>query len=580
MDASPVPPGRGLKGANPLSSAANAKAVHLGNTSNGPISGAGFDPLKKYGINEKVLRHYQNRCFITWNSCAIIAGHELVAPACSIPAEDAMAHGYHVVCNSDKHEQGEKHETSEVDFLKRIKSASDRMGISDLAIKLVTKKHIFGVIMAIPVMKVTDEDGNEVTGAKFDYTQEYDPDKITKNSYKGFAVVEPQWLTYEFDDESSMDPTSLHFYEPTYIVKPDGTKIHRSWVIRLVNKEVCDILKPTYYFGGLSLTQMLYERMWCADKIANEAPLLAMTKRLLIADGNMEQLINEPKKANLFFKAINYFRDNWSVFVKKPSAQVQQLDTSLADLTPVTMSQYQLVAAIAQIPVTKLMKNVPSGLQSTGQYEWDDYAQKLIGIQQKDIKPFIERHLELYCRSNYWENGAQRTDIDLTVEFDPIDMPKQQEKTQQASQQVQAASAMLGNGIATVAEARAFLRKTGNTFFDAIGTELPEILKKMEEAKDPEKQQQMMMQGGGMPGMEGMAGQQPSPEDMANQQNDRVFQDALASITGSQSTTTPSEGGEAPSSIFQNALSEVSENERPEASPESGSTGEGEEQMS
>ena len=511
----------------PMTAAANARAVHAGATSN-PVNSFGFDPIRKYGIDDRVLKHYMSRAFITWNSCAVIAGHELISDACSIPADDAMAHGYRVVCSSAMHHAGWRHESSEIDFLRRVRVAADRMGIDELAIRLATKTAIFGVGIAIPVMVVTDEDGNEIedeTGApaKFDYSQEYDPDRITRNSYRGFAVVEPQWLTYEFDPESSSDPTSLHFYEPTYYVKADGTKIHRSWVIRIVYKEVADILKPTYYFGGLSLTQMMYERMWCADKIANEAPLLAMTKRLLIADGNMEQLIAEPKKSNLFFRAINYFRDNFSIFVKRPGAQIQQIDTSLSDLTPVTMAQYQLAAAIAQIPVTKFLKNVPSGLQATGQYEWDDYAQKLIGIQEKWLRPFLERHFELYCRSNYWtEDGQQRRDLELTVEFAPIDLPKADDQTRLACSQIQAAATAVQNGILTVAEARAFLRKTGNSLYDGVTPQVPEILQKIEDAKDPAAQQQGGMPGmpGGMPGMPGAGGGDPNDPNAAAAQQD------------------------------------------------------------
>lgn len=538
----------------PVGAPMEQRAVHAGAVSNG-TNGFGFDPIRKYGINDRVLKHYQSRCFITWNSCALIAGHELITDACSIPAEDAMAHGYHLSCVSWTHNSGDQHEESEADFLKNVKRAATKMGIDRLAVRLCTKNAIFGTIVAIPVMKVTDEDGKDVldesgSPAKFDYSQEYDPDKITRNSYCGFSVVEPQWLTYEFDSESSMDPTSMHFYEPTYIVKADGTKIHRSWVIRLTYKEVPDILKPTYYFGGLSLTQMMYERMWCADKIANEAPLLAMTKRLLIADGNMDQMIADPKKTNVFFRAINYFRDNFAVFVKKPSAQVQQLDTSLADLTPVTMAQYQLCAAIAQIPVTKLLKNVPSGLQATGQYEWDDYAQKLIGIQENQLRPFLERHYELYCRSNYWtEDGHQRTDISLAVEFEAIDLPKSGETTQQAAQQMQTAANAIGSGILTVSEARAFLRKTGNSFFDVISADVPEILKKQEEAKDPANQQ------GGMPGMPGMPADGGADgggqENSANIGNENVFLKAIADVKSSMGAKTPDDG------VFGQALSDV-----------------------
>ena len=529
---------------NPYSPAENAAAVHAGYVSNG-TNGMNINPLRMYGINDRVLRHYQNRCFITWNSCALLACHELISRACCIPAEDAIAHGYKLVCVSPDHEKGEKHDTSEDDFLKQLHSAADKDGLNDLCVKLASKTKIFGVAMAIPRMVCTDEQGEE-TGERFDYSEEYSPDKVTPNSFRGVSVVEPQWLTYEFDAESSMDPTSPHFYVPTWIVKPDGTRIHRSWVIRCINAEVPDILKPTYYFGGIPLTQMMYERVWCADKIANEAPLLAMTKRLLIADGNMEQMIAQPQKANIFFKAINYFRDNWSVFVKKPSAQVQQIDTSLSDLTPLTMSQYQLAAAIAQIPVTKLMKNVPTGLQSTGQYEWDDYAQLLNGIQQNWLKPLLERYYELYCRSHYWHEGEQRDDIQLAVEFNPIDLPKVSEKTQQGSSQASMVGSLINAGVVTVGEARAILRKTENSFFDPIGPEVPELLKKLEEAKDPEKQAQMQqqMQGGGMPG--GAAPGQSSPEDIANQQNDNVFQQALAKINAAENGGGV-EGGETPS---------------------------------
>lgn len=560
---------------NPYSPAANAAAVHAGRVSNG-TNGMNINPLRMYGINDRVLRHYQNRCFITWNSCAMLACHELISRACCIPAEDAIAHGYKLVCVSPEHEQGEKHDTSEDEFLKQLHSAADKDGLNDLCVKLASKTKIFGVAIAIPRMVCTDDQGNE-TGEIFDYSEEYSPDKVTPNSFRGISVVEPQWLTYEFDAESSIDPTSPNFYVPTWIVKPDGTRIHRSWVIRCINAEVPDILKPTYYFGGIPLTQMMYERVWCADKIANEAPLLAMTKRLLIADGNMEQMIAQPQKANIFFKAINYFRDNWSVFVKKPSAQVQQIDTSLSDLTPLTMSQYQLAAAIAQIPVTKLMKNVPTGLQSTGQYEWDDYAQLLNGIQQNWLKPLLERYYELYCRSHYWHEGEQRDDIQLAVEFNPIDLPKVSEKTQQGSQQASMVGGLINAGVVTVGEARAILRKTENTFFDPIGPEVPKLLQKIEDAKDPEKQAQMQQQmQGGKPGMPGSAPGQPSPEDMANQQNDNVFQQALAKINAAEQGggaggaegaegAPGAEGGEnaqgGGSDIFRKALSQIKEAE-------------------
>jgi hypothetical protein len=299
-----------------------------------------------------------------------------------------------------------------------------------------------------------------------------------------------------------------------------------------------------YLYGGLSLTQMIYERVWAADKLANEAPLLAMTKRLLIADGNMEQLQSDPARTNKFFNAINYFRDNFSIFVKKPSSNVTQLDTNLSELTPLTMSQYQLVSAIAQIPVTKLLKNVPSGLQATGQYEWDDYAQSLKAIQTNDYSPLCRMFYELYVASNY----PDKKDLRLDIEWNPIDVPKESEVTQMCSQTAQYVSHLLNTGVIDVAEARGMLRKTNLSVFQNLATDIPELLKKIEKGKDPENQQQQGMGGppkqGSMPPNMPPA---PMPEELPPevQANDKVFKEVLSNYlkeTGNELEKSSSEG--------------------------------------
>ena len=502
------------------------------------LEGGGFamlpDPLLRFPINPRVLKHFQSRIWITYTGCAIIATHEIVNRACAIPAEDAIAHGYKLVCSTSKHKHNEQNLKEENVFLEKLKSAADSMGLNEACVKLNYKKKVFGVGIAIP--RVEFKEGypspSDASGkTQYSYADEYDPKAIKPDSFKGFAVIDPHWLTYQWDQESRIDPTSPHFLEPTWI-KVVNKRIHRSWCIRVVNSELPDIFKPVYLYGGLSLTQMIYERVWCADKLANEAPLLAMTKRLLIADGNLDQMIADPRHTNKFFNWINYFRDNFSIFVKKPSSNVTQLDTSLAELTPLTMAQYQLVAAIAQIPVTKLLKNVPTGLQSTGDYEWDDYAQSLQTIQQKDYTPLCKMFFECYCASNY----PNREDLQFDIDWNPIDVPKADEVTQMASTSAQYVAHLINTGVVTVAEARDILRKSGLTTFKDLPIEVPEILRKIEDAKDPSSQGGMG--GGGMPGMGapgGEGGMPPRAEEQPQQpqvsqevlENDRIFKDAM-----------------------------------------------------
>jgi len=493
------------------------------------------DPLNRFPINPRVLKHFQSRVWITYSGCAIIATHEFVNRACTIPAEDAIAHGYKVLCTSTAHKHDQEHDEREENFLKDVKKAADKMGLNDACIRLNYKKKVFGVGVAIPRVEFREDAFSPHNKNRpYSYADEYEPKAVKPNSFKGFAVVDPHWLTYKWDDESATDPTSPHFLEPTWI-EVGGKKIHRSWVIRVVNSEIPDILKPAYYYGGLSLTQMIYERVWCADKLANEAPLLAMTKRLLIADGNLEQMITDARHTNIFFKAINYFRDNFSIFIKKPSSNVTQLDTNLSELTALTMAQYQLVSAIAQIPVTKLMKNVPTGLQSTGDYEWDDYAQSLRAIQDKDYTPLCRMFFELYCASYY----PQHNDMRLEIEWNPIDMPKEKELAQMSSQSAQYISHLVQTHVVDVAEARSMLRKTGYPTFQTIPTAIPDILTKIEEANDPSKQQGgmgMPMPGGGPGGGGGpQGGQNLQPvTDPTVKKNDEIFKAAVKRVLGEQ----------------------------------------------
>ena len=80
---------------------------------------------------------------------------------------------------------------------------------------------------------------------------------------------------------ANMSPDSLTFYEPQYW-RVGGKRIHKShlWISR--GDEVADILKPSYLYGGVPVVQQIFERVYAAERTANEAPILALTKRLNI----------------------------------------------------------------------------------------------------------------------------------------------------------------------------------------------------------------------------------------------------------------------------------------------------------
>src|SRR6202043_2202891 len=70
---------------------------------------------------------------------------------------------------------------------------------------------------------------------------------------EGFRVIEPVWC-YPTNYNSN-NPLRDDWYRPDmwYVL---GVQTHRSRLLRFVSREVPDILKPAYSFGGLSLSQM------------------------------------------------------------------------------------------------------------------------------------------------------------------------------------------------------------------------------------------------------------------------------------------------------------------------------------
>jgi len=77
--------------------------------------------------------------------------------------------------------------------------------------------------------------------------------KIKLGSLKGIRSVDPLWVYPK--DYNTNDPLAPDHYKPQswYVM---GGSVHASRLLTIVGREVPDILKSAYSFGGLSLTQM------------------------------------------------------------------------------------------------------------------------------------------------------------------------------------------------------------------------------------------------------------------------------------------------------------------------------------
>lgn len=400
-----------------------------------------------YGSNipDVIYSHFCAQGFIGYQACAILKQNWIINTACTVPAEDAIQPDFEIESKDDIDQE----------IIKDIKHKSSvKFHINDVAKNIVINKKTFGQALAIPVFS-----------GDYDYSVPFNIDAVQPNSYLGFKLIEPYWIVPEFDNESISNPAYLHFYEPTRWRLPNNVTVHRSQCIHITNGCVPDILKPTYFYGGVPLPQMIYSRVYAAEKVANEAPMLAMTKRLYVMDGNLANISANQQDAEKQLSVMNWMRDNYGILVKNPEDQIQQIDTALADFDALIMTQYQLVASIAQMPATKLLKTTPKGFNATGEFELKDYIQSLQSLQENDMKPLIDRHLQIYSKSKYGK------DLHLTAKFNPIDIPTQETKASLNTSLAGMLAQLVSAGVISPEEAREKIQSDEFAGFNFINAE-------------------------------------------------------------------------------------------------------------
>lgn len=355
---------------------------------------------------------FANQAFIGYQTCAIFAQNWLVDKVCTMPARDAVRHGYEITVND-----GSTVDKAVLDFMKRRDKA---FNIKGNCVEFIRMGRIFGIRIALFQVESTDP--------KY-YEKPFNIDGVTPGSYKGISQIDPYWITPELDKESAANPASRHFYEPTWW-RIDGKRVHRTHLCIMRNgDELPDILKPTYFYGGIPVPQKVAERVFAAERTANEAPQLAMTKRLTVLKTDITQAAADPAA---FTKKMGFWSElmsNFGIKVVGEGEEVEQYDTALGDVDTVIMTQYQLVAASGDTPATKLLGTSPKGFGASGDYETESYHEFLESLAEHDLVPLVNRHHALLIKSEVMPKF--KCDFFHTeAVWNPIDTPTEKEQAE------------------------------------------------------------------------------------------------------------------------------------------------------
>jgi len=435
-------------------------------------SSNGIANFKMYanGINtvsDAVVGWYATQGFIGAQLCGIIAQNWLVNKACAMPADDAIRKGYSIVTTDG--------DELDPEAVKILKSYDKSLRLQWNMREFIRKGRIFGVRVAMFKVISTDPDY---------YEKPFNIDGVTPGSYKGIVQVDPYWTAPMLDGASASQPDTLHFYEPTWWII-NGKKIHRSHLIIFRHAEPVDVLKPQYIYGGIPLTQQIMERVYAAERTSNEAPQLAMSKRTTVWLTDMEAVMANTNDAIGRLQTWSQFRDNYGIKIgDKEGDEFNQFDTSLADFDALIMTQYQLVAAIAGVPATKLLGTSPKGFNATGEYEEASYHELLESIQAHDLTPLAERHHQLVIKAYVEPQLKIKMDVETTLNWLPLDTPTAKELADTNYIKAQTGQVLVTSGALSSEDERQRIATDKQSGYNEMGLEDQDMPDEGEELAD------------------------------------------------------------------------------------------------
>lgn len=361
-------------------------------------------------IPQQLFNWYSTQGFIGYQACALVSQQWLINNALVIPARDAARNGYRVT-KSDG-------EDLDQTILSAIETADKKRGIHDQLVEYGTNVRRFGIRLALFCVESDDPDY---------YEKPFNLDAVKPGSYVGISQIDPAWVAPMLDVDAASNPASAYFYEPTWW-QINGRRYHRTHFAISRYADLPDILKPTYLYGGLPLTQLLVERVYAAERTANEAPMLALTSRLNVLKTDMSAVAADPAGFQARQSELLWNRDNYGWFAIDADESIEQQKTDLGGLDDVIFGQYQLVAAVAGVPSTKLLGMSPRGFDSSGAYEQSTYYDTLQTIQRQYDR-VLDRHHQLLIKSDIAPHFKVPY-FETSIEWNPLYTPTAKERAE------------------------------------------------------------------------------------------------------------------------------------------------------
>ncbi len=273
--------------------------------------------------------------------------------------------------------------------------------------------------------------------------------KVQRGTPMRLQTVEAIW-TYPMGYNTN-NPLAPDFYSPQfwYVM---SREIHCTRLLTFVGHPVPDILKPSYAFGGLAMSQMAkpYVDIWLQTRESVAAMIhsfsvmcLGTDLATMLAPGGAGALLT---RAGLF----NTLRDNQGLFVyNKTTEDMKNVSAPLGGLHELQAQSQEHMFAVSRIPAVKFAGIQPAGLNASSEGEIRVFYDTIGAYQNAMVRPPLTRTID-FAQLCLWG----KIDPDIVFDFQELWELNEKERMEAQKHQMEVDTGYTGGGIIDPEEVR------------------------------------------------------------------------------------------------------------------------------
>ena len=299
--------------------------------------------------------------------------------------------------------------------IKIIEQELERLKVKDVFRKALEQDGYFGRGHIFVDLGTTDRD--ELKMSIGDGQDTLSRTKIAKGTpIRAIKAIEAVWCYPS--SYNATNPLDDNWYRPDrWFVM--GKEVHASRLLTIVSREVPDMLKPAYMFGGLSLSQIAkpYVDNWLKTR-ESVSKIISAFSVFVLKTNVLEQMMDEQSASQLHKRLMtfNAHRDNTGVMaVDKDAEDFMNVSTSLGTLDALQAQTQEHMAAVSGIPLIELLGIQPAGLNASSEGEIETFYDWIHSGQESDCREPLTRIVNMIQLSKFGE-----IDEDIVFEFEKL----------------------------------------------------------------------------------------------------------------------------------------------------------------